>query len=363
MKNTFGNNLSITISGESHGDSVTAVLDGIPAGTDIDIDYIKSRLALRRPSGNISTKRQENDEFSVTSGVFEGKATGAPICIVIPNCDKKSNDYGKLRYIFRPGHADFAANEKYHGFQDYRGGGHFSGRITVGLVAAGAICLSLLKSKGIIIGTHMYSCGGIYDRVFDNYFEDILKVSEMNFPVLDEGQGNKMKLAIENAATDKDSIGGILETAIIGLPSGLGEPWFDSFESMMSHILFSIPAIKGVEFGMGFKFAEMRGSEANDPLAVKDGKIITLTNNNGGINGGITNGMPVVYKCVIKPTPSIAKEQDSVSVDTLQNEKITVQGRHDPCIVHRAASVVNACSAIAVTDMLLSKYGTELMGL
>ncbi len=363
MKNTFGNNLSVTISGESHGASVTAVLDGIPAGTNIDLDYIKSRLALRRPSGNISTKRQETDEFSITSGVFQQKATGTPICIVIPNCDTKSNDYGKLQYVFRPGHADFSANEKYHGFQDYRGGGHFSGRITVGLVAAGAICLSLLKSKGILIGTHIYSCGGIYDRIFENYFEDILKVSEMSFPVLDECQAEKMKLAIENAASDKDSIGGILETVIIGLPSGIGEPWFDSFESIMSHILFSIPAIKGIEFGSGFGFAGMKGSTANDPLAFKDGKIITLTNNNGGINGGITNGMPVVYRCAVKPTPSIAREQDSVSTATLKNEKITVQGRHDPCIVHRAAAVVNACSAIAVTDMLLSKYGNDLMGL
>ncbi len=362
MKNTFGNHITVTLAGESHGAGITVIIDGIAPGTEISEEYIASRLSLRRPSGKISTARREADEFTITSGFFGGKATGTPICIYIPNGDKRSSDYEKTKYLCRPGHADFAANEKYHGFQDYRGGGHFSGRITAGLVAAGAVCLSALKAKGIEIGTHIFSCAGIKDREFGELKNDISLISEMSFPVLDGEKGELMRKKTEEAAEAHDSVGGILETAVIGLPSGLGEPWFDSCESLLSHILFSIPAIKGVEFGAGFGFAQMRGSEANDCFYSENGNIYTKTNNNGGINGGITNGMPMIFRCAIKPTPSISREQETVSLENGENTVIEIFGRHDPCIVHRAASVVNACTAIALLDMLSGRYGTDLRG-
>lgn len=363
MKNSFGNNVIVTIAGESHGEAICVILDGIAPGTPVDKEFISSRLALRRPSGKISTARQEADEFSITSGVFNGFATGTPICIMIPNENKRSSDYEKTKILCRPGHADYTANEKYHGFQDYRGGGHFSGRITAGLVAAGAICLSALKNHGIKLATHISACAGISDIPFNDYKENIEKLGEMSFPVLDDGASEKMKEAISQAASKGDSVGGILETTVIGLPAGLGEPWFDSCESTLSHILFSIPGIKGVEFGAGFSFADMRGSEANDPFSLKDGKVITLTNNNGGINGGITNSMPLTFRCAVKPTPSISLEQKTISLDDMSDAKISVNGRHDPCIVHRAASVVNACTAIALLDIISGRYGTDLKGI
>lgn len=363
MKNSFGNNIIVTIAGESHSDAICVILDGIAPGTPIDREFISSRLALRRPSGKISTARREADEFSITSGVFNGYATGTPICILISNEDKKSSDYEKTKNLCRPGHADYTANEKYHGYQDYRGGGHFSGRITAGLVAAGAICLSALKNHGIELATHISVCGGISDIPFKNYEEDIKKLSELSFPVLDDSIAEKMKDLISLVASEGDSIGGILETAVIGLPAGLGEPWFDSCESTLSHILFSVPAVKGVEFGAGFKLSDMRGSEANDSFSVKDGKVITETNNNGGINGGITNSMPLTFRCVVKPTPSISKEQKTVSLENMSDTSISIKGRHDPCIVHRAASVINACTAIALLDIISGRYGTDLKGL
>lgn len=363
MKNTFGNNISVTLAGESHGAGITVIIDGIKPGAVIDESYISSQLALRRPGGSISTARREADAFSVTAGMFEGKATGTPICIFIPNSDAKSGDYEKTKFLCRPGHADFTANEKYHGFQDYRGGGHFSGRITAGLVAAGAICRSVLQNLGIAIGTHIAAIAGVSDRQFGDLCADIKAVSEMSFPVLDAEAGEKMRERINQAAAEGDSVGGILETAVIGMPSGIGEPWFDSCESLLSHILFSVPGIKGVEFGAGFGFADMRGSLANDPFRCENGRTVTAANRSGGINGGITNGMPLLFRCAVRPTPSIAKEQETVSLETGENAVIAVKGRHDPCIVHRAASVVTACTAIALLDMLAGRYGTDLAGL
>ncbi len=360
MKNTFGNNIIVTLSGESHGAAICVILDGIAPGTEIDTDYISSRLALRRPAGKISTSRREADEFTIMSGVFNKKATGTPICIMIPNSDTKSTDYEKTKYLCRPGHADYSANEKYHGYQDYRGGGHFSGRITAGLVAAGAICQHALKNAGIKLATHISSIAGICDRSFCHYENDIKYLSDKSFPTLDEERGEEMRRAIASAAADGDSVGGILETAVVGMPAGVGEPWFDSFEGMLSHILFSIPGIKGIEFGAGFSFADMKGSEANDPFRMNGDRIVTSSNHNGGINGGITNGMPILFRCAVKPTPSIAKEQLTVSLDTMTDAFLSVKGRHDPCIVHRAASVVSACTAIAVLDMLSGRYGTDL---
>lgn len=361
MKNTFGNSVAVTIFGESHGDAIGVVLDGLAPGIEVDKDFIASQMELRKPKGRISTSRHEEDLVSILSGVFKGKTTGTPICLTIKNNNTKSKDYSQTRPLARPGHADFTANCKYHGFEDYRGGGHFSGRITAGLVAGGAIAIHALRQKGIFIGTHIASCAGVCDRDFSDFEKDIKTLSQMEFAVLDNDAGIKMNDEIIKAAADGDSVGGILQTAILGLPEGLGEPWFDSFESIISHILFSIPAVKGVEFGAGFSFADMRGSIANDSFRMENGKVITKTNNNGGINGGITNGMPVVFSCAIKPTPSIYKPQETVNFFTKENAEFTINGRHDPAIIHRARVVVDSAVALAVCDILAMRYGTDYL--
>ena len=336
MKNTFGNSVSVTIFGESHGSEIGVVLDGLAPGIQVKEDEIAEKLRLRRPSGSISTKRVEPDHFRIVSGVFNGATTGTPVCILIPNENTKSKDYSGTRSLARPGHADYTAYCKYHGFEDYRGGGHFSGRITAALVAAGAIALSALEGKGILIGTHIARCAGIPDRGFMDLQEDIRNLSGTGFAVLDNEAAGKMREAMEQAAKEGDSVGGILETAVTGLPAGIGEPWFDSLESVLSHALFSIPAVKGVEFGDGFALSDLRGSDANDCFAVQDGRITTRTNHNGGINGGISNGMPLLFRCAVKPTPSIYKEQDTADFFTQTEKKIVISGRHDPAIVHRA---------------------------
>lgn len=363
MKNTFGSSLTITLFGESHGEYIGAVIDGISPGIAIDHAYIKSRLELRRPAGRISTARVEGDEYKIVSGEYMGRTTGTPLTILIPNTNKKSSDYNNIALTPRPGHADYTAERKYHGFQDPRGGGHFSGRITAALVAAGAVISSALIAKGIRIGTHISSLKGVSDRGFCDLSDDIAQVNGRHFPTLSTESGDEMRRVIEAAASSGDSVGGILETAIIGIPSGIGEPWFDSVESVLSHGLFSIPGIKGVEFGAGFGIAEMYGSEANDPFTIDDksGDIATETNNNGGINGGITNGMPIIFRCAVKPTPSIYKEQDSVNLDTMERVKLSIEGRHDPAIIHRARAVVDAVAAIAVGDMLTVRFGTDYL--
>ncbi len=357
MKNTFGQSIQITVFGESHGKAIGAILDGVCPGIVVDDEFIKSQLTKRRPNGITDTQRQEKDEYEILSGVFEGKTTGTPIAIVIPNKDTKSGDYG--RGVLRPSHADYTAYEKYHGYEDYRGGGHFSGRITASLVATGAIVLKALEGLGIKIGTHILKCAGVCDRNFDNASSDIDALKNMTFPVLSDCE-KQMTDEIEKAKNDKDSVGGVLQTAIYGMPSGVGEPWFDSVESMLSHALFSIGGIKGVEFGAGFDFASMRGSQANDQLEIIDGKIVTKTNNNGGINGGITNSMPIIFNCAVKPTPSIAKEQASVDITKMENATLEIKGRHDPAIVRRACVVVDSVTAIVVADMLASRYGTDV---
>lgn len=359
MKNTFGNNISVTIFGESHGTSIGAVLDGLPAGIEVNEEFIKEVLSLRRPSGSISTTRQEADEFTIHSGVFNGRTTGTAICITIPNNNTKSKDYDEFKGVARPSHADFTAHQKYNGFEDYRGGGHFSGRVTAGLCAVGAIVLSALKNKGILIGTHIKSCVGIEDENFENYVDDINALFKKNFATLSDSEGEKMKKAIENAKCEGDSVGGVLETAVIGIPAGVGEPWFDSLESVISHAVFSIPAVKGIEFGLGFGFSDKKGSEVNDCFEICDGKIVTKTNNSGGINGGISNGMPIVFKTAIRPTPTISKEQNTVNFDKMENVTLKAGGRHDPAIIHRARIVVDCAVAIAVADLLTERYGTD----
>ena len=360
MKNVFGNNISVTIFGESHGTSIGVVIDGLAPGLDIDSKYISHLLTLRRPSGSISTKRQEKDDFVIQSGVFEGKTTGTPLCILIQNTDTISKDYSQTRYIARPSHADYTANCKYHGYEDYRGGGHFSGRITAGLVAAGGIVLPALNKKGIKIGTHIKKCAGISDTDFSiNPEHEIDSLYTKSFAVLDDSIEEKMKNAILDAKSNGNSVGGILETAITGLDSGLGEPMFDSVESLLSHALFSIPGIKGVEFGAGFAIADMTGKEANDCFFTEDGRIYTKTNNSGGINGGITNGMPIIFRCAVRPTPTLGVEQDTVDIENNENTVLISKGRHDPCIVHRARIVVDAITALTLCDILAGRYGTD----
>lgn len=359
MKNTIGNNLSVTLFGESHGEAIGAVIDGLSPGICVDLDFISDMLSRRRPSGAISTARVEADPFKIVSGVFNGKTTGTPICIIIPNGDTKSKDYEETRWLARPSHADFTAFSKYHGYEDYRGGGHFSGRITAALVAAGALILSALNTKGIHIGTHLKKCAGVEDRSFDDISKDISFIYSKDFPVLDNSKEELIKTNILNAKAEGDSVGGILETAVTGLMAGLGEPWFDTVEGLLSHMLFSVPAVKGVEFGAGFSFADMKGSEANDSFFIEDEKVLTKTNNNGGINGGITNGMPIIFRCAVKPTPTILKEQETIDMLNLSDSILSAKGRHDPCIAHRACVVVDSVTAIVIADMLITRFGTD----
>ena len=359
MKNVFGNSITVTLFGESHGEQIGAVIDGIAPGIEIDMDFIHKQLELRKPHGKISTQRVETDEPHIVSGVFEGKTTGTPICILFENNNTKSKDYSKTKNLMRPGHADFTAIEKYHGYADYRGGGHFSGRITTPIVAVGAILMKALQEKGIYIGSHIRKCGPIIDREFGDYAKDIADLGNKLFPVLDEKAAEDMHAYMVSAAEEGDSVGGVLETVVTGVPSGVGEPWFDTVESMLAHGLFSIPAVKGVEFGEGFAFADMKGSEANDAFEIKDGKVVTKTNHNGGINGGITNGMPIRFNTVVKPTASIYKKQETVNIETMENEILQIHGRHDPAIIHRARVVVDSMTAIVLADMLAVRFGTD----
>ena len=359
MKNTFGNNISLTIFGESHGNAIGAVIDGLAPGIPVDEAKISELLSLRRPAGKISTARREEDKFVIESGVFEGFTTGTPVCILIPNENTQSKDYSATRPLARPSHADYTAYEKYHGYEDYRGGGHFSGRITAALVAAAGILIPALEAKGIYIGTRIKSIAGVCDRDFVDFEQDIKTVSEKNFPVFSADVEEKMQEKILEAAKDGDSVGGILETAVIGLPRGLGEPWFDTLEGTISHTVFSVPAVKGIEFGAGFSVAEMRGSEANDTMRMENGQVKMQSNVNGGIVGGIANGAPLIFRCAVKPTPSIFKEQKTVNFIEGKDADLTLTGRHDPCIVHRAAVVVRSVTALALADQLATRYGTD----
>ena len=362
MKNTFGQSVSVTLFGESHGAAVGAVIDGLAPGIEVDLEFIKSQLARRRPSGKTDTPRVENDNFQILSGVFNGKTTGTPITIVIPNENTKSKDYNYG--VARPSHADYTAYMKYHGYEDYRGGGHFSGRITAALVAAGAIALSALKKHGIYIGTHIYACGGEADTGFyqaESIEDAILSLQGKGFPVVSDKAEDKICEKILNAAKQNDSIGGIIETAIIGVPAGVGEPWFDSVEGVLSHALFSIGGIKGVNFGAGMGISGLHGSLANDAFRYENGQVVTATNNNGGINGGITNGMPIIFNCAVKATPSISQAQETINFLTKENTTIEIKGRHDPAIIRRICPVVDSLCALVICDLLAQRYGTDYL--
>ena len=367
--NTFGQALRLTTFGESHGVGLGGVIDGCPAGLTLTEADIQAELDRRKPGqGPTATKRKESDTVRLLSGVYEGVTTGTSIAFYIANEDQRSHDYGNLAEVFRPGHADYTAYAKYHGFQDARGGGHFSGRITAALVAGGAIVLGALGRAGIDITTHIARCAGLSDTPFalDDTAALAAQVSVLEnkgegFALLDASVEEPMKAAIRAAGAEGDSVGGILETAILGLPAGVGEPYFDSVESLLSHMAFSVPAVKGIEFGTGFGFADLKGSEANDAFRMKGNTIVTATNHNAGVNGGISNGMPVVFRTAVKPTPSIYKEQETVDYLAKQDAPLSIQGRHDPCIVPRAAIVQTCAAALAVGDLLTARYGTAWM--
>ena len=355
MSDTFGNTIKVTIYGESHGPEIGCVIEGLPAGLRVDTAVIDRCLTMRRPSGAISTARVETDPYVIGSGVSEGLTNGDTVRIAIPNRNTRSGDYSEMASLARPSHADYAAYVKYHGENDTRGGGHFSGRVTAAVVAAGAVLLPTLQAKGIRIGTHIAEIAGVKDRAFGagaELVKDLETLYTLDFAALDEAAGEAMREAILAAKADADSVGGILETAVTGLPVGVGEPFFDSVEGLLAHAIFAIPGIKGIEFGAGFGLANMRGSVANDPFRIKDGRVVTTSNNAGGINGGLTNGMPVIFRCAVRPTPTSGKEQDTINFRETTNATLAAKGRHDPCIVHRVRAVVDAMTAIVIADLL-----------
>ncbi|MGL4991696.1 MAG: chorismate synthase [Sarcina sp.] len=356
MSGTWGNNIELSIFGESHGKAIGIVINGIKPGIEIDMDAIEREMERRAPGRDkLSTARKEADKPVILSGIFNGITTGTPISMMIENSDTRSKDYSKTKDLLRPGHADYAGFVKYNGFNDYRGGGHFSGRITAPIAFAGAIAKQILKSEGIEIGAHIKSISEIEDDSFDfvNVDSKVLKsLLEKELPVLNDNKIKEMKDKIISVKMENDSVGGVIEAAIIGIKPGVGAPFFDSIESKIASLAFSIPAVKGIEFGVGFDISKMMASKANDEYYIKNDVIKTYTNNNGGITGGISTGMPIITRVAIKPTASIAKEQRTVNIDTKKEEIINIQGRHDPCIVQRAVVLIEAICAISILELL-----------
>ncbi len=349
MSSSYGENLRITIFGQSHSAAVGVTVEGLPAGEHIDMDVLQHFLDRRAPGQNAwSTARREPDVPEFLSGIAGGKTSGAPLTAIIRNRDVRSQDYESLRRMPRPGHADYTAQVKYKGAQDSAGGGHFSGRLTAPLCIAGGICLQFLAKEGITVISRIASIGSVTD-------DAPLKAStaDKEFPVVTDESGEAMKAEIAKAKEELDSIGGVIECHVLGLPAGIGDPMFGGLENRIAQIVFGIPAVKGVEFGAGFAAARMRGSENNDPFTVQDGRVITTTNHCGGILGGISNGMPLVFRAAVKPTPSIGRPQQTVDLETMKDTTLKINGRHDPCIVPRAVPVMEAAAAIAVFDALL----------
>ncbi len=353
MSSCYGKILKLSIFGQSHSKAIGFSLDGLPAGLKLNMDELQKFLDRRAPGKNkLSTSRSESDIPEFISGLVADTTCGAPLAAIIHNTNVRSSDYSEIRDIPRPSHADYTAHIKYGGFQDVSGGGHFSGRLTAPLCAAGGVCLQLLKTKGINIYAHIKSIHGIQDLRGEDNLDALKKVALKDFPVIDDAAGQNMQEEILKAREAGDSVGGIIECIITGVPAGIGEPMFDGLENRISSAVFGIPAIRGIEFGTGFAAAEMFGSEHNDPYTVKDGKIITETNNHGGILGGISSGMPIVFRVCIKPTPSISVEQRSVSLSKCENSVLAVKGRHDPCIVQRAVPCIEAAAALAISDSM-----------
>ena len=346
--------MNYTIFGESHGPAIGVTLTGVPAGLELDWAAIEKDMARRAPGKSpLATARKEADQVQVLSGVFEGKTTGSPLCAMIANTDTRSADYSKTRDLARPGHADYPAHVRYQGFNDYRGGGHFSGRLTAPLVFAGAIAKQILAQRGITVGAHISSIYGVNDEALEDW--DTLKgVADKDFPVLNDEKGQEMQEAILEAKEEQDSVGGSIECGVFGLPAGYGSPDFgENAEGIFSQYLFAVPAVKAVAFGAGTAFSLMRGSEANDPLYVDEqGQVGAEQNCAGGINGGITNGMPLVFEVTMRPTPSIARTQFTIDMNRMEHAELELQGRHDPCVVPRAVPVIEAAAALAACQLL-----------
>ncbi len=360
MSSTYGENLKLSIFGQSHGPAIGMTLDGIPAGLPVDTEKLQQFLNRRSPGQNDwSTPRKEVDRPEFLGGILDGYTCGAPIAAVIYNKNTRSGDYANLMDCPRTGHADYTAQVKYGGFQDAAGGGHFSGRLTAPLCIAGGLCKQWLEEMGIRIGAHIAVLAGVPDEPLTmDWVNPDLSSIQPDFPVLNRGTAVKMQEAVAQARKDGDSVGGLIECIVTGLPAGVGEPMFGGVESKIAQIVYGIPAVKGLEFGSGFTGSYLRGSQNNDAYTVQNGTVTAGTNNAGGILGGITTGMPLVFQVAVKPTPSIAKQQQSVSLSRMEEANLCVQGRHDPCIVPRAVPVVEAAAAIAIYDLILGNTQT-----
>lgn len=369
MSSTWGNVLKLSIFGESHGPAIGMVLDGLPAGEAIDLDAVQVQMERRAPGLTAgSTPRREADLPHFVSGMLDGKLTGAPLCAVIENTNVKSHDYTNILHLPRPSHADYTGSVRYGGHNDIRGGGHFSGRLTAPLTAAGAVCRQILEKRGIVIGSHVFMIHNIYDMPFDAVSltaEELNALNKEPFTALDLQKKREMYAEIARAQAEKDSVGGIIECAAVGLPAGIGSPMFDSLESRIASLLYGVPAVKGVSFGDGFGISGLCGSEANDSMYyASDGSVKTRTNHNGGILGGISTGMPLLLRVAFKPTASIAKEQQTIDCVSHENASLVIKGRHDACIAVRAQPVVEAAVAVALLDAMLiqgevTSYGSS----
>ncbi len=362
MASEFGRLVRVSVFGQSHGKAIGVQIDGLPAGESIDLEELQRFMARRAPGqGSLTTRRKEKDAPVFLSGLEQGKTCGAPLCAIIENTDTRSGDYAGFTRTPRPGHADYTAQVKYGGAADMRGGGHFSARLTAPICIAGGIAKQLLARRGIYVGAHLAAAGGEKDSLFPLYpTKELFAQAAASYPpVLDQEAGKRMTQAIEAASREKDSVGGLVECAVIGLPAGIGEPMFGGVENRLAQAIFGIPAVKGLSFGAGFAAAELRGSQNNDAFVIDQGRVATKTNHAGGILGGITNGMPVVFTAAFKPTPSISRPQQTVDLNTMAPAELVIHGRHDPCVAVRAVPVVEAVAAAVMLDMLLEgNYGT-----
>ena len=357
MSNVLGNRYRVQIFGQSHSPMIGAVIEGVPAGVIPDMDFISAFMARRAPGGALSTARRETDAPRIVSGLNDrGETCGAPLCALIQNADARSRDYDSLRDVPRPGHADYTAAVKFAGHNDIRGGGQFSGRLTAPLCFAGALALQLLRQKGVAIRARVHSIAGIQDAPVDLAHPPMAGLCPGPLPCVDPDAARRMAEAVEAARAEGDSVGGVVECFATGLPAGIGDPMFDGVENQIARALFGIPAVRGVEFGLGFAAAGLRGSRHNDPFRMAQGRVVTAGNNHGGALGGITSGMPLVVRAAFKPTPSVAREQTSVSLSRGEDAPLRIQGRHDPCIVPRAVPVVEAAVACVALDMMLDKF-------
>lgn len=356
MSSTYGEKIKISVFGESHGNGIGVVIDGLPAGVKIDMDSVLMQMSRRAPGKDkTATPRKESDLPKVLSGMLNDTLTGAPLCAVIENTNTRSGDYGNLLTCPRPGHSDYTAFVKYNGANDIRGGGHFSGRITAPIVFAGSICRQILEKEGIKIAAHISSIGCVKDKLFDPIKIDVALMQRLNsssFALIDNSVEEKMRETVEAARMSRDSVGGTIECAVTGIKAGVGEPMFDGVEGVIAKAVFGVPAIKAIEFGRGFELSEMLGSQSNDPFEYDGDRVVTKTNNCGGILGGITNGMPVIFRAAVKPTPSISQKQMTVDLQKKENTEIEIHGRHDPCIVPRAVPVIEAVTAIAIVNLM-----------